>query len=104
MKLGANDSERESPTIITQTHKRTAELSWSGRVSLRDFLIKQEKLYSAGMEERIDCYKKAGKSISRYDQYKSLTEIWADDPDFRKYSATASRSTHIKAGSDIRTL
>ena len=38
-------------------------------------------LYNAALEERIGAWKKAGKSITCYDQYKSLTEIRADDPD-----------------------
>ena len=92
MKLGANDSIQESPTTITLTHTRTAKLSKSGHVEVRDFLFRQRKLCNAGLEDRIDCYKKTGNSISLYDQYKFLTEILADDPDYRKYSVDASRS------------
>ena len=93
MKRGDNDSVIGSATNITRTHVRAAKLSKSGHVEVRDFLIKQRKLYNAGLEERIDCYKKTGKSISLYDQCKSLTEIRADDPDYRKYSANASCSS-----------
>ena len=91
MKLGANDSKIESPTTTTRTHTRTAKLSKSGHVEVRDFLIKQRKLYNAGLEERIDCYQKTGNSIGPYDQYNSLTEIRADDPDCRNYSASVLR-------------
>ena len=96
MKLGANDSKLESPTTITRTHTRTAKLSKSGHVKVRDFLIKQGKLYKAELEERIDCYKKTGNSISLYDQCKSLTEVRADDPDYGEYSVHALRSCLLR--------
>ena len=80
------------PTIVTRTHTRTAKLSKRGHEQLNDFLFKQQKLYNAALQERVDCYRKTGKSISLYDQYKSLTEVRADDPDIRQYSLRALRS------------
>ena len=93
MKLCANDSITESPSTATRTHTGAAKQGKSGHVKARDFLIKQVKLCPAGLEERIDCYKKTCKSIRRYVQYKSLTEIRVDDLDYRKYSVDASRSS-----------
>ena len=92
MKLCANDSIAESATTITRTYTRTAKLSKRGHENVCDFLFKIRRLYNAALQERIDCYKKTGKSISLYDQYKSLTEIRADDPDYSKYSTSALRS------------
>ena len=80
------------PTIVTRTYTRTASLSKRGHETLQDFLIKQQKLFNAALQERIDCYRKTGKSISLYDQYKSLTAIRSDDPDYCKYSLHATRS------------
>ena len=91
MTISDNESPTES-TTITRTHTRTAKLSKRGHESLEDFLIKQQKLYNAALQERIDCYKKTGQSISLYDQYKSLTAIRSDDPDYSKYSLHATRS------------
>ncbi len=38
-------------------------------------------LYNAALEERMGAYRKHGKSITKFDQFKSLTEIRRDDPD-----------------------
>ena len=75
MKLGDNDPIIESPTTITRTQTRAAQLRKGGHVKVRNFLIKQRKLYNTALEERIDCYKNTGNSIGTYDQYKSLTEL-----------------------------
>jgi putative transposase len=40
-------------------------------------------LYNAALEERIDAYRKARKSISLYEQQASLTVIRNDDPEYR---------------------
>ena len=38
-------------------------------------------LYNAALEERIDCYRKTGKALTAFDQYKSLTVVRRDDPE-----------------------
>lgn len=43
--------------------------------ALQRMLEDQRQLYNAALEERIDCYRKTGKSLSYMDQTKSLT-IW----------------------------
>ncbi len=45
------------------------------------------ELYNAGLESRIDCYKKTGKSRSFFDQCKELTEIRASITEFNEVSA-----------------
>lgn len=44
---------------------------------LRDALEHSRQLYNAALEERIDCYRKTGKSRSLFDQYMALTELRA---------------------------
>ncbi|MGX9686239.1 RNA-guided endonuclease InsQ/TnpB family protein [Deinococcus wulumuqiensis] len=39
-------------------------------------------LYNAALQERRDAYKKAGKTVTGYDQMKSLTEIKAALPEY----------------------
>ncbi len=48
-------------------------------------------LYNACLEERIDCYKKTGKSRTYYDQCKALTEVRADDPEYGSISVQVFR-------------
>ena len=92
MGFETNDSVIESTAIITRTHTRTAKLSKGGHKKVRDFIAMQAILYNSALEERIDCYRKTGQSISFYDQCKSLTEIRADDAEYGKYSVHVMRS------------
>jgi len=43
-------------------------------------LERERQLYNAALEERIGAWRKAGKSITKFDQMKSLTAIRSDDP------------------------
>jgi len=47
------------------------------------------ELYNAALEERIDAYRKAGKSISYYDQQNALPEIKAARPEFVELGSRA---------------
>jgi putative transposase len=49
-------------------------------------------LYNAALQERRDAWKKHGVSVSIYDQMKSLTEIRANDPEWKAVPATVERS------------
>ena len=49
------------------------------------------ELYNAGLESRIDCYKKTGEGRSYYDQCKELTEVRADLPEYEAVSAIVFR-------------
>lgn len=51
------------------------------------------QLYNAALEERIDAYRKAGKSISFSDQCKSLTEIRAAHPEYLALNAQSAQVT-----------
>jgi putative transposase len=52
-----------------------------------------QKLYNAALEERIDAYRKTGKSISFGDQCKSLTEIRAAHPEYFGLNAQSAQVT-----------
>ena len=82
---------RYNRAMLTLSH--TAGLSASTHISLNAFLKQQRELWNAALQERIDACKKAHKSISNYDQYKSLTEIRQDDEEYGKYHAQCQRSS-----------
>ena len=50
------------------------------------------QIYNAALEERIGAWKKAGKSITKFDQMKSLTQIRADESEISQYAATMLRT------------
>ena len=56
------------------------------------------QIYNAALEERIVAWQKVGKSISKFDQIKSLTQIRADDASFSKYAATMLRTPIVQVG------
>lgn len=49
--------------------------------ALAEICESQRQLYNAALEERIDCYRKTGRSISYIDQFKSLTACRRDLPE-----------------------
>lgn len=51
------------------------------------------ELYNAALQERIEAYRKAGKSISYYDQQNVLPEIKADRPEFAELGSHALQQT-----------
>ncbi len=70
----------------------TASISAATHCRLDTFLRQQTELWNAALEERIDCYRKTGKTITAFDQMKSLTEIRRDDEDFRQFPVAPQRS------------
>lgn len=52
-----------------------------------------QQLYNAALQERIDAYRKAGKSITYNEQQASLTQIRAHDPDYRAMPVYIGRMT-----------
>jgi len=61
--------------------------------ALERILEQQRQLYNAALEERIECYRKTGKSLSDVDQSRSLTLIRADDPSFATVQRRIQRAT-----------
>lgn len=61
--------------MMIRTYKCRAAVSKSGHKRLPEIFAMSAELYNAGLESRIDCYKRTGKSRSLYDQYKELVEV-----------------------------
>ena len=78
--------------MAAQTFRHAAQLSASGHRLLDRIRAMLALLYNAALEERIQAYCRSGKSISLYDQYKSLTEIRQDHADWRAISVLVVRS------------
>ncbi len=76
---------------MIKTYKCRAKLSCSGHEALSRVFGMCATLYNACLEERIDYYKKTGKSRSYYDQCKALTEVRADDPEYADISVQVFR-------------
>ncbi|MCA3267510.1 MAG: transposase [Azospirillum sp.] len=57
--------------------------SRSQAIALSEALRLHQRLYNAALEERIDAWRKARKSVSYVDQAASLTQIRKDDPAYR---------------------
>ncbi len=79
-----------------QTYTYRAQLSRASHANLEEFLEQQRLLYNGALQERIDCYQKTGRTISAYDQYKSLTTIRAQDEWFAKYHVMSQRSALLR--------
>jgi len=54
------------------------------------------QIYNAALEERISAWRKTGKSITKYDQFKSLTQVRADEPAMAAYAATMLRTPLVQ--------
>jgi hypothetical protein len=63
--------------------------------ALERILEDQRILYNGALAERIDCYRKTGKSISYYDQCKSLTAIRAECEGWAEYALALQRGTAL---------
>jgi putative transposase len=61
--------------------------------AMERILEDQRILYNSALAERIDCFRKIGKSISYYDQCKSLTAIRAECDGWADYPAMLQRGT-----------
>jgi putative transposase len=61
--------------------------------ALEQILESQRQLYNAALEERIEAYRKAGKTLNYFNQTKSLTEWRASDPEASQVPANLQRAT-----------
>ena len=82
----------------TMSHRRTVEMTRQGHETLGEFLSMSTDLWNAALQEKRDAYRLAGKSPTAIDQMKSLTEIRADNPEWRKFSVMAERSVLARIG------
>ena len=76
---------------MVRTYKCRVKVSRSGHERLSQVFRMCTELYNAGLESRIDCYKKTGEGRSYYDQCKELTEVRADLPEYEAVSAIVFR-------------
>ena len=63
------------------------------RETLEQWLRLHTELYNAALQERIEAYRKAGKSISYYDQQNALPGIKQDRPEFTPLGSHALQET-----------
>lgn len=54
------------------------------------------QLYNAALQQRIEAYRKQGKSISLYEQHADLVDLRADDPEFRALPSEMTRLTALR--------
>ena len=79
-----------------RTFRYRADISSAVHRKLEWFLEQQRVLHNCALQERIDCYQKTGKPISLYGQFKSLTEIRNEDPDFYRFHCNSQRTVLIR--------
>ena len=76
---------------MIRTYKCRVKLSSAGHERLGEIFSMSAELYNAGLESRIDCYRKTGESRSLYDQYKELVQVRAELPEFEAVSSIVFR-------------
>ena len=76
---------------MIRTYKCRAKLSGAGHERLGEIFRLSVELYNAGLESRIDCYRKTGGSRGLYDQYKELVQVRAGLPEFEAVSSIVFR-------------
>jgi len=52
-----------------------------------------QRLYNAALEQRIDAYRRCGKSLNYYDQAKDLTQLRAEIPEYAALNAQSEQVT-----------
>ena len=64
-----------------KTFQFRAYATKAGYTRIDRLLHLSANLYNAALEERVSAYRNKGLSISRFDQFKSLTQVRRDDPE-----------------------
>ncbi len=77
---------------MIRTYVQPARLKPAQHRRLDALLHQLTDLWNAALQERIECYRKTGKSVSYYDQCKSLTVIRGDDESFAAFPVMAQRT------------
>jgi putative transposase len=60
--------------------------------ALNAFLVACQQLYNGALEERIGAYRRQRKTVTKYDQFKELTTLRAEDPAYAAVPARILRS------------
>ena len=82
-----------APETMLLTYKFRLNPERRQHRALERILEQQRQLYNAALQERIECYRKTGKSLNDIAQSKSLTQIRADDPAFAGVQRRIQRET-----------
>jgi putative transposase len=77
---------------MIRSYRFRLQMKRSLQSSFEKAMVISNELYNAALEERIQAWKKARISISKFDQIKSLTIIRRDDCEFAKYARTMLRN------------
>lgn len=85
-----------APASMVLTYRVRLQPTEPQRRALEHILEQQRQLYNAALEERIECYRKTGKSLNDIAQSKSLTLIRQDDPAFANVQRRIQRATLIR--------
>ena len=92
----AGDSRR----VAVRTFEYKAIVKKPVHLRLNRFLEQQRQLYNAGLQERIDAYQKTRDtnpmSIGKFDQFKSLTELRRDLPEFAQFHVGCQRTALMR--------
>ena len=81
---------------MIRTHTYTVFINQAAHRRVNNFLAQLTILYHAALEERISAYQKQGRTISRYDQFKSVTLIRQEDAWFHQFRCDAQRSVLVR--------
>lgn len=65
-------------------------------MALETILRSHQQLYNAALEERIDCYRKTGRSLSFADQCKSLTVLRSESPEWATAANCSSQQMTLR--------
>ena len=76
---------------MIRTYKCRVKLSSAGHERLGEIFSMSAELYNAGLESRIDCYRKTGEGRSYYDQCKELVQVRAELPEYEAVSSIVFR-------------
>ena len=78
---------------MIRTFRYPLRLNAQEEVGLDEIRLACQRLYNAALEQRRDAYRKQGKTVSRYDQQKELTELRAVDEIYGSISPRVLRSS-----------
>ena len=89
-------AKKVPPATMVLTYRVRLQPTEPQRRALDAILEQQRQLYNAALEERIECYRKTGKSLNDVAQSRSLTVIRADDPMFAGVQRRIQRATLVR--------
>lgn len=91
------DTANAAPVgTMVLTYRLRLQPTRQQHAALDSITEQQRQLYNAALEERIECYRKTGKTLNDIAQSKSLTQIRADDPAFAAVQRRIQRATLIR--------